>query len=280
MSKSLEIASFLITFREVLEAIIIISVILGYLIKTKQNAEIKNVYFGAIAGIISSLIIAGLLLTFSIEFEGFFEQLFEGTIMVLGAILITLLLFWLFSMRKGFAKGIASKVQHKISKQEKYGIFLLVFVSVFREGIETVLFLAAIALSETTFSITSAILGIIVAIILGYLLYKGLLKVNLHKLFLITEILLILFAAGLLAHGVHEFQEAGILPIFIEHVYDVNPPVVTDGEYPLLHENGIIGSIAKGLFGWNGNPSLLEILAWAFYIIFIFGVYNFYKNKN
>jgi high-affinity iron transporter len=274
-----EIASFVITFREVLEAIIIISVIVGYLIKTKQHNELKNVYYGIGTGIVASILAAIFFAIFFGGFEGFVHEIVEGSAMIIGAILITGLLFWLFSMKNGFAKGVTQKVQQKITKKERYGIFLLVFISIFREGIETVLFLGAISLSSDTFPIIGAIGGIIAALIIGYLLFKGLLRINLNKLFLVTEILLILFAAGLLAHGVHEFQEAGIIPIFVEHIWDVNPPILVEGEYPLLHESGIIGSIAKGLFGWNGNPNLLEVLSWIGYIIFIYGAYKYFKKN-
>lgn len=280
MSNIAELASFVITFREVLEAIIIVSVIAGYLIKTKQEKELKEVYYGIGAGIIASILAALFFASVFGGFEGFVHEVVEGTAMILGAVLITGLLFWLFSIRKGFAKEITLKVQKKITDKERFGIFLLVFISIFREGIETVLFLGAITLSNDTFPIVGAISGIIVALIIGYLLFRGLLRIDLNKLFLVTEILLILFAAGLLAHGVHEFQEAGILPIFVKHIWDVNPPVTIEGEYPILHENGFIGSIAKGLFGWNGNPNLLEVLAWIFYIVFISLAYKYFKDKN
>jgi high-affinity iron transporter len=91
-------------------------------------------------------------------------------------------------------------------------------------------------------------------------------KINLKRFFNMTGILLILFAAGLVAYGVHELQEAGIIPTFVEHLWDINPPVNPDGTYPLLHENGYGGSVLKGLFGYNGNPSLLEVLSYVTYL--------------
>ena len=75
-----------------------------------------------------------------------------------------------------------------------------------------------------------------------------------------------LFAAGLVAHGLHEFVEAGVLPPIVEHLWDVNPPARADGSLPALHENGAIGGILKGLFGWNGNPTALELIGWAAYV--------------
>ncbi|PIN79655.1 high-affinity iron transporter, partial [Candidatus Woesearchaeota archaeon CG10_big_fil_rev_8_21_14_0_10_34_8] len=87
--------------------------------------------------------------------------------------------------------------------------------------------------------------------------------------FNITSILLILFASGLVAHGIHEFQEAGLIPVIQEHLFDINPPVTEEGIYPSLHEKGTIGSIAKGLFGYNGDPSLIEVFSWLLYLVII-----------
>ncbi len=113
--------------------------------------------------------------------------------------------------------------------------------------------------------------GITAAVLLGYAIFVGSMKINLKRFFNITSILLILFAAGLVAQGVHELQEAGVIPTVIEHVWDINPPVNPDGSYPVLHEQGYVGSILKGLFGYNGNPSLLELLAYGLYLLLVFG---------
>jgi high-affinity iron transporter len=123
--------------------------------------------------------------------------------------------------------------------------------------------------SETN-TIIGAVLGIVAAIFLGYLVFVGSMKINLKKFFNVTSILLILFAAGLVAHGVHELQEAGIIPVVIEHIWNINPAVNPDGTYSALHEKGLIGSIFVSLFGYNGNPSLLEALSYFAYLILVF----------
>jgi high-affinity iron transporter len=117
------------------------------------------------------------------------------------------------------------------------------------------------------------------AILLGYLLFLGSVKVNVKSVFTFTNVLLILFAAGLAAHGIHELQDAGIVPVYIEHVWDINPAVAQDGSYPLFHENGYIGSIFKGLFGYNGNPSLLEVIVYAAYIMVVLLIWRV-KSKR
>ena len=91
---------------------------------------------------------------------------------------------------------------------------------------------------------------------------------------------MILIAAGLVAHGVHEFQEAAVIPYAVKEVWDINPAVTSLGAYPLLHEKGIIGSFMNGLFGYNGNPSLLEVLFYVGYLAIIFLIYRKIESKN
>jgi len=263
------IESFIITFRETLEVALIIGIILSYLIKTKQIRYNNIVYVGIASGIVASIIGALLFNYLAGGFSGQAEKIFEGIVMLIGAILLTTMILWMMK-QKHIAKELEHNVATTLAKTHKTGLFLLVFVSVLREGIETVIFLSAASFVSVDNNIIGALIGITVAIFLGYLIFVSSMKINIKKFFNITSILLILFAAGLVAHGVHELQEANIIPIVIEHVWDINPPINPDGIYPLLHEKGHIGSIFVGLFGYNGNPSLIEILSYLLYLAIIF----------
>lgn len=150
------------------------------------------------------------------------------------------------------------------------------FVSILREGIETVIFLGASSFVAGENTMVGALSGIVTAIILGYMIFVGSKKVNIKQFFRITSVLLIFFAAGLVAYGVHELQEAGIVPIIVEHLWNINPALYQDGGYPLLHENGHLGSILKGLFGYNGNPSLIEVGS---YLAYLFTVALLWRNN-
>jgi high-affinity iron transporter len=185
--------------------------------------------------------------------------------MLAGAILLTTLIVWI--MRKSAKTAeIERKVADRIDGTRRTGLFLLIFFAVLREGIESVIFLSAARFASGQNNLAGAGLGLLSAAALGFLLFRGALRINLRSFFTVTNILLILFAAGLVAGGVHELQEAGVIPIVREHVWDINPSVAGDG-YPLLHENGVLGSVAKGLFGYNGNPSLVEVLVYLGYLI-------------
>ena len=250
------ISSFIIIFRETLEAALIIGILLSYLNKTGQSKYNPIIYLSTAAGIIISIIGAYIFTNLAGGFEGRAEEIFEGIVMLIGALLLTTMIFWMIKQQHS-ASEIEEKAKRYISKGKLLSLALLVFVSVLREGIESVIFLSALNFSSGS-SITGASLGFIAAVILGFLIFAGSKKISLKLLFSTTNILLILFAAGLVAHGIHELQEAFLLPVFIEHLWDINN---------LFHEKGTLGSIAKGLFGYNGNPSLIEVAAYSSYIV-------------
>jgi high-affinity iron transporter len=133
---------------------------------------------------------------------------------------------------------------------------------VLREGVELALFLTATVMTTTEQqTITGALLGLGTAILLGWALFASTLRLDLRKFFQVTGALLILFAAGLVAHGIHEFNEVGMIPAIIEHVWDINF---------ILDEKSLAGQLLKTLFGYNGNPSLTEVLAYVLYFVGIF----------
>ena len=257
--------SFIILFRETLEVALVIGIVLGYLVRSGQNMYKRSVYLGLAAGVGASALGALAFQLLAGGFSGRAEEIFEGITMLAGALLLTTLILWMIR-KSAQAEELERKVADRLSGTRKAGLFLLIFFSVLREGIESVIFVSAAGFASGQNNLLGAGLGLAAAVVLGLLLFRGALRINLRSFFTITNLLLILFAAGLVAGGVHELQEAGAIPIVIEHVWDINPSVTGDG-YPVFHENGLIGSIAKGLFGYNGNPNLIEILVYLAYMI-------------
>jgi high-affinity iron transporter len=272
------IPSFIITFREALEAALIVGIILSYLVRTKQTEYSNVVYRGVLFGIVASIIGALLFVRLAGGFTGRAEQIFEGSTMLIGALLLTTMILWMMKQRH-IALELELRVKTELTENHRLGLFLLMFVAVLREGIETVIFLGAASFVSSSNSLIGASAGIVAAIVLGYAIFVGSMKINLKRFFNMTGILLILFAAGLVAYGVHELQEAKIIPTWVEHLWDINPSVNPDGTYPLLHENGYGGSILKGLFGYNGNPSLLEVLSYVTYLGFVLILWGSKKKK-
>ena len=259
--------SFLVTSRETLEASLVIGIVLAYLNKTNNHDYKKTVYYGIFFGIIASILTAFMFTIFSDDFEGKAEQIFEGTTMIIGAFLLTTMILWMMQQRH-IAKEIEGKVgKHLMNVQPLFshlGIFMLIFIAIVREGTETVIFLNALNYASGL-SFIGGTLGIIAAVAVGYLFFVSTSKINLKKLFNVSSILLILFAAGLVAHGIHEFEEAKVVNGIIAPLYNINS---------IVNENGLAGSFLKGMFGYNGNPSLLEVMFYVSYLAVIYFLYR------
>ncbi|RNI12935.1 high-affinity iron transporter [Methanohalophilus sp. RSK] len=247
--------SFMITFREGLEALLIVGVILGYLVQTNRVYVNKYVYAGVGLGILGSLLAAVTLNILAIEFEGRNEALFEGVVMLLAALVLTSMIIWMLKE----SSNISANIRKNVDSKTEYGLMGLAFVSVFREGIETVLFMGAAAMNtETSTVLYGGLLGLAASVVIAYLVFKSSYHLDLGMFFNLTSVFLILFAAGLTAHGIHELQEAALIPVFNEHLWDINH---------ILSEDGIAGSLLKSLFGYNGNPSLLEVVSYIGYYV-------------
>ncbi|MCD6105709.1 MAG: FTR1 family protein [Thermosipho sp. (in: Bacteria)] len=250
-------ATLLITFRESLEAALIVGILLAFLKKNDLSSFKKQIWIGVIFGIVLSIIVGIIFVVAGNAFEETAEKLFEGIVSLIGAFLISTLILWL-NKNKSLKTHLEGKLNNLIISRNFGKVLLFVtLLNILREGFETVIFLYSIPGENYSFFFTG-ILGIVIAIILAYLLFKGFVKLKLSNLFKITNFLLILFAGGLVAYGIHELQEANVIPTIIEHVYDINW---------LINEKGTLGSILKGLLGYNGNPSLIEIIAYWTYII-------------
>jgi len=277
------LSSFLITSRETLEAALVVGIVLSYLNKTDNQDYKKTVYYGIAFGIILSVFAALIFTFFAGGFEGTSEEIFEGTTMLIASVLLTTMILWMMKQRR-MVQEIEGKIASHVEKANfnktfSYGIFLLIVIAILREGVETVIFMSAINYSSGI-SFFGGLLGVVTAIGVGYLFFIGSRKINLKKFFTFSSILLILFAAGLVAHGIHEFQEAAVIPYVVKEVWDINPAVLVEGVYPALHDKGLIGSFLGGLFGYNGNPSLLEVLFYVLYLAGIFYVYNRFNSKS
>jgi high-affinity iron transporter len=237
------ISSFLIGLREGLEAALIVGLTLGVLVKMKRRELRPVVWYGVVLAGAVSIFVALVLRYIGASLEGRAEELFEGFMMLLAAIVLTWMIFWMHRMSRQVQTGLENEVRTAVSQGYKWGLFGIAFFAVLREGIETALFLTAAAMtSSTSQSFVGGIAGIFVSVILGWALFASTIRLNVSRFFRITSTLLILFAAGLFAHGIHEFTEAGLIPGVINPLWNVNH---------ILDERSVFGSILKALFGTN-----------------------------
>lgn len=269
----------IISLREGIEAALIIAIMLSYLRKTNQINLRKYVIYGTIVAILASLgvaVVVGLLWGI---FEGSMLNVFEGVVVLIAAILLTTMIVWMWNAGARVTQEIEDSMESSVVKQSGIGLALLSFSLVFREGVELSLFSMALVIQDGIQIYIGIALGLSLAVVLGIGIYKGSLRISIGSLFKWTSIFLILFAAGMIAYGIHELQEAGLLLFGPIEVWNINPPLLPDGSYPLLHDKGAIGGLAKALFGYNGNPSALEAVAYFAYLAIAFS-YLWVKQKG
>jgi high-affinity iron transporter len=260
--------SYLLSLREGVEVALIIGIVLGALTKIRRNDLSPAVWLGTLSAVGVSILTAVLLTSFGMSLEDRAEQIFEGISMLTAAGVLTWMIFWMRKQAR-FLKGeLETGVNQAVASAGKRSLFWLAFFAVVREGIETALIITAAFFADDQSQVTTnaiqtlagTALGLGTAFLLGWMFFTAAIRLDLRRFFQVTSILLILFAAGLVAHGVHEFNEVGWIPAVIEHVWDVNP---------FLDETSAVGQLLRTLFGYNGNPSLTEMIAYFVYLIIV-----------
>ncbi len=264
------VAYALITFRETLEVGLVLGLVWSILKQANTLGMVRWLVHGLVWGLVTSAGLAVLALQLMGGFSGPVEKIFEGVIMLLGAALLTTLIVWLAKQK---ARVRALKQSVLAATAHPWGLFFIVYTAVLREGIETILFLRAAWYATQSNIFLGAAMGIGVAVGVCYAMFKGLCRVPVRSFFAVSSVLLIAFAGGLVAHGIHELQSGGVFPVVFGELWNINPLVVQEGVYPLWHEKGSIGGLLKGLFGYNGNPYGMELIAYTVYWIAVGGVF-------
>lgn len=255
------LGNFLIGLREGLEASLVVSILIAYLVKTGRRHLLPKVWAGVGLAVAISLVF-GALLTFGPKGLSFSAQEFIGGTLSIAAVgLVTWMIFWM----AGAARTIASDLRRQVDAAEgsSWSLPLIAALAVGREGLETALFVWAATKSAaaeggtTAGPLLGALAGLLVAIALGYALYAGAVRINLGRFFAITGGFLILVAAGVLAYGVHDLQEAGFLPGLNNLAYDVSAAVPP---------GSLLGTILKGIFNFSPAATVLEVVVWVTYV--------------
>lgn len=266
------IASFFLALREGLEAALIISVLLGSLQKLGQPQESKTIWAGTGTALLVSVLVGVLLNLLGANFEGQAEEIFEGITMLLAAGVLTWVLLWMQKYSRRLNDQLQSDIEQAVLQNSSWALFSVAFLAVIREGVELAFFLTAAAVdTDGTAVLLGAALGLGAVLLISGLLFKSLIQLNLSRFFRVTSLILILFAAGLVAHGVHEFNEVGLIPPIIEHVWDINY---------LLDENSTLGQLMKTTLGYNGNPSLSEVFSYLLYFGLLGGLGFFSRREK
>jgi high-affinity iron transporter len=261
------LGNYLIGLREGLEASLIVTILVAYLVKTDRRHLLPRIWGGIGLAVLVSLGF-GALLTYGprgLTFQA--QEAIGGSLSIVAVAFVTWMIFWMARA----ARSLSGELRGQIDKAAEAGRWSLVVVAalaVGREGLETALFLWAATQTATgahTVStvpawqpITGAVLGIATAVLLGHLLYRGAVRIDLGRFFTWTGAFLILVAAGVLGYGVHDLQEAGILPGLGALAFDVSSHV---------DEGSWYGAVLKGVFNFSPQTTWLQALAWAGYLV-------------
>ena len=257
------LANFLIGLREGLEATLVVSILIAYLVKTDRRRMIPWIWVGIGIAVLVSLAF-GALLTFGprrLTFEA--QEAIGGILSIIAVGFVTWMVFWMAS----HARGLSGELKGKVDTAAEAGwasLAFVAFLAVGREGLETALFLWSATQAATDSSgsvigpLLGALLGILTAVAMGFAFYKGVLKINLSKFFKWTGAILIVVAAGVLAYGIHDLQEAGILPGLNNLAFDVSH---------LIPPTSVPGTLLKGIFNFSPATTWLEATAWVLYVV-------------
>jgi high-affinity iron transporter len=252
-------ANFLIGLREGLEAALVVGILVAYLVKSGRRELLPLVWTGVGFAVLVSLA-AGAALTFGprgLTFEA--QEAIGGTLSIAAVGFVTWMIFWMARTSRSLKGDLEGRVDTALGRS-RWSLVLLATLAVGREGLETALFLwaAAKATGSTTQPLAGGALGLATAVALGVLIYRGAVRLDLGKFFRWTGLLLVFVAAGVLSYGVHDLQEAGILPGLDRIAFDVSSTIPPGSWY---------GTLLKGTINFSPRTTWLELIAWVAYVV-------------
>jgi high-affinity iron transporter len=247
--------AFVIALREGIEMTLIAGIVLAYLSQIGARRAHRWVWAGIGVAAVVSLGFLWILNILDAEFEGPTEEIFEGATMLLAAAFLTWMIFWMLRQARYLKSDLHRAVQETLaSGGAAWGIFFLVFFAVVREGVETALLLFS---APGEGKLLGSALGLASAVAVGVLIYVFGRSIDLRTFFRVTGLVLVLFAAGLVTHGVHEFVEAGLISGGPE-LFDLSP---------WLPDDAGAGGLLRTLFGYSADPTLIEGVAYVGYYV-------------
>jgi len=257
------LANYLIGLREGLEATLVVVILVAYLVKSDRRALLPRIWAGVAIAVAVSLAFGALLTWGPSNLTHEAQEAIGGGLSIIAVAFVTWMVMWMARS----ARGLSGELKGQVDRAAGAGTGSLVVVAMLavgREGLETALFLWAATQAATgggtsgTGPLLGAALGLATAVVLGYLFYRGAVKINLSKFFTWTGAILILVAAGVLSYGVHDLQEAGILPGLNSLAFDVSG-VISPGSW--------IGTLLKGTLNFSPATTWLEAVVWTVYVV-------------
>lgn len=252
-------AALLITLREGLEAALVVAIVLAYLRQIGRRDRFRSVWLGVGAAVGLAAAVGAVAYAALDGLEGDARRITFGLVSLAAVGVLTWMIFWMRKQAANIRRELQAQVDRALESGSTLALASVAFFAILREGMETALFMMAVLTGSSGLEVgVGGLLGLAGAVALGYLIYQGGRRINLRRFFQVTGLLIIVFAAGLLARGIAWLQEAGVLTTYLWPVWN-------------LRDNDIVGrgtfaQFLSGLLGWNPSPSIEELLAWACYL--------------
>ncbi|MER6219302.1 iron uptake transporter permease EfeU [Streptomyces sp900105755] len=253
-------SNYLIGLREGLEASLVVCILIAYLVKTGRTDALKPIWTGIAVAVLIAMGFGCALEFGSQELTFEAQEALGGSLSIVAVGLVTCMVFW---MRRT-ARHLKAELHGKLDAALAMGTGALVataFLAVGREGLETALFVWAsvhAASDGTPRPLIGVALGLASAVFLGWLFYRGALRINLAKFFTWTGGMLVVVAAGVLAYGFHDLQEADWIPGLTNQAFDISGTIPPDSWY---------GTLLKGVFNFQPDPTVLQVTVWLLYLV-------------
>lgn len=253
----------LITFREGLEAFLVVGIILSYLSRAGLHSQKKWVYAGVGLALVSAFVLA---LAFQVVFSGFSgasaEVYVKIGVMAVAVVVLTYVLVWMAHNSRSIKSSVEAGIEDAVSAGSVFALVAMAYLAILREGFETVLFLGAIYGGGMGMEVFyGGVAGLALALAVTAMVFRGLRMFELRTFFRVTGVLVLLIAAGLLMNMTGMMQDIGLLPVVKKAVFDISW---------LMDDSSETGIFFKALFGYTSAPSLLQILAYPLYITSVY----------
>lgn len=255
--------------REGVEAALIVSIVITYLVRTGRPDQVGRVWLGTGLAALISLAVGVVIFTTVGSLVEPWEQIFEGTTLLIAAGVVTWMLFWMRRQARSVKGELHAAIDRAVASGASWGLAVLAFTAVIREGLETSIFLvgqATSARSEAAWILVGALAGLAIAVLLGYGFYRGSHRLNLASFFRWTGIALVFIAAGLLSHGIGEFVEIGALGSgpWTATAFDISG---------FLADNAGVGAFLRAILGYSAAPAVVTLVAHVAYLVAILVLY-------
>ena len=260
------LGNFLIGLREGLEAALVVSILVTYLVRTERKQYIRFVTYGVSSAVIFSATIGTVLQVIEQSLSAKVEPVFAGSISILAIGFVTWMIFWMKKSARTMSGDLRNRLDVAAVAGSGLAVTLMAFAAVAREGAETAVFFwaAAHANGNELVSLAGLILGLVTAVVLGVAFYRSTIKLNLSTFFKVTGVLLTIVAAGVLSYGIAEFQEIGWLPGYENVVLNLSAQ---------LPQGSVIATVMAGLFNLSAKTTALQAVAWFSYIVVVLALF-------